>query len=180
MNARQRRIRAAASAAAQSFANHEVNVVYDYGQHKKWECRNRNGSSNYYFSVALDKYHAVVLGDLGTLVIHIWDDNPLSWLRTSVRDHDYLAGKVVPEIAVKEFDPEVAKEWLDEQVSEEIIDLTVATSLKLYLDGCSEHEFHQALFDSGVIKNCDFPNLTNYTWGFLWQVEGLKWLLARI
>lgn len=178
MNAEQRRIQQIAEMAKTAFAEHRIEVRLNAGLFRNWQC-SRQRSSSYLFNISTEPGRLFVTGDIGTLVVERATDM-IEFAREAIGDLHYFAGKVCREIETKEFCHETAAEWVDDQVKHSSMDAVLARKLKTIANEDGHHEFCQELFDSGYIQDCDFPKCENFKFGFLWQTEAIKWLLARI
>lgn len=178
MNAQQKRIAMVAEQAKKAFAEHQIEVRLNQGLFRNWQC-SRPKSSVYLFNISTEPGRLFVTGDIGVLVVERVPDMIDFALRT-IGDLHYFASKVPSEIKVKEFDPEVAVEWLKEHAEDDSITQKDFANLKAVAEDQGYEEFCRALYDSGTVKDCDFPKCENFTYGYLWQREAIKWLLERI
>ncbi len=196
------RIDQIAANAAVAFASHAVEQAVGQGPHRHWLCR-RPGTGVYSFAVTTWPGWLAVSGDIGFMVWrNAWD--MLHWARGGMGDGciDYCESKVPGDVKSKEWCEDVALDWLAGRIDDarreigrhvadndeggDCMDVNrlagrIETLEELKGEtGLGEAHFNQALFDSGVVRDTDFPRLHTYTPSFLWCREALKWLLARL
>lgn len=192
------RINQVAEQAKKDFANHRVEHLfvglspkYDgpspYSTYQGWRCA-KPGDCHMAFTIYAVPGRLIVVGDIGTLVLEREVDM-LSWCDKSIGDIDYFAGKVVKEIETAEYDSEMVKGWCCE-IDADIINGEHdydSSITKAWLTGGRQEvldaidqgkdQVYSVMAETGIIHDCDFPDFTNWKYGFIWQREALIWFL---
>jgi hypothetical protein len=122
----------------------------------------------------------IVTGDLGEMVVSRERDM-LPWCRGSVDSTDYFASKVSREFPVKEFSRDVLRNWIEEELSSEDLILKHRTTLENIMDweidDNGEEWFYRETED--IWSGCDPPNWKDWTSGFLWKRDAIRWFLIH-
>lgn len=184
---------------AKTFAEHTITQQLDQGLFRSWRCQ-RPKSWNYGFDVTTIPGELIVTGDMGVMVFEREADM-LGWLRQSINDPHYLAGKVQRDIKIREYSSDLAKETIREcgqriKPDEYPSIYTSSTGRMDYkqvkkrfkemlgsqsdLDVYDEHATKTALYESGFYDGGDFPSLEDYTSSYLWIYSALKWFVANV
>lgn len=181
--------------AREAFRDHQITQNVDQGLYRHWTCA-RPGSGMYRFNVITEPWRLIVTGDLGVLIL-CREKDMLPWLRGAIDNPDYLSSKAQP--PTHAWSGEVALAWVEFRIEE------LKTEIREEAEDCpdsnwgkkltallgkyellreevegGEHAFTQALHDSGVIDDCDFPRLETFTSQFLWCREALRCFLANV
>jgi len=168
--------------AADAFRNHELQVKSENGLYRCWRCGTPDGSSVYAFRITTIPGCMFVTGDVGDLMIERSEDM-VAWCRGSINSIDYFEEKIPHSVKTKVYDEDIAQEWLKEQLENEdesydSEQLEHLDALQRYTD--EEHPFKLALYESGLVDGCDFPDFDNYDSNFLWCREAIKCFLRLL
>ena len=185
--------------AEKTFAEHAITQRLDQGLFRSWRCQRPN-TWMYGFDVHTTPGSLIVTGDIGLMVFEREADM-LAWLRGSINDPYYMAGKVPQSIKTREFCHEVAKEVIRDlgreikpdsfpsiyingtgrlaykDVKERFKEMLGSQS---DLDVHDEHSVKSTLYESGFVDGGDFPSLDDFTGTFLWIHSALKWFVANL
>ncbi len=165
-----------------SFRDHRVTEYRrsPCGRFGSWRCGSPRRVAHSFYLTA-EPGTLFVTGDVGDLIVERTTDM-LAFARTSIGDIDYFAGKVVSAIKTREFDPDVLRAWFDEEEQEAAQDEGQLASLKearrvtlRALDDGDGHDACRALYESGYVDGCDFPDFDNWSYNFLWCRQAIRW-----
>jgi hypothetical protein len=194
------RIRDITELAAKAFAQHRIIQNLAQGLHRHWSCVGRRGSA-YHFNVITEPGRLIVTGDIGEIILCRLPDM-IEFLRTSLGDLDYLAGKVQGK-SPREWSEDLCKDWLAARVAEVkaeqrqdaedyALDGAVPAhvamkrneKLEKYRQLYQELEdgrifFELALYRSGLADG-DWPRLETFSHQFLWCTMALRWFMANL
>lgn len=178
-----RQLAQVAEMADASLRDHIITPLLDAGEFRAWRC-GREQCAAYHFDVYVVPGRLMVFGDMGCLVVERTRDM-IAWSRSAIRSLGYFASKVPEELrgSVREYDEEVVQAWVAEQDAEATGEGCWTAKLrKKVLDAASQgaESVADVLWTSDYIDGCDYPDFTRWTFSFLWKVEALKWLLARL
>ena len=173
--------------AARAFAEHALVTELDQGLHRSYWCQ-KPGTGFYSFRVVTWPGWVAVAGDIGFTAVSRCPDM-LEFARQAIDSPDYFASKTAREIEARKYLPECGEWWLWQGV-DEAEHLTPRTRQRarqallrnalrdeIYSD---RHTFCAELLERGIIHDCDFPRCEGYDPSFLWCLEALRWLLARL
>ena len=160
-----------------AFAEHAIETQLNDGVFRHFRCA-KPGTGSYAFNITTFPGRLVVTGDIGTLVVERVRDM-FEWAPNAVESIDYFAQKVPSCMPTREWDDAIAQAWLDEEISEATGDRLeslemIAVSLE---DG--RQFFEIALFESGLVDGCEWPDFKTYTADYLWCREAVRWFFRN-
>jgi hypothetical protein len=198
MNAITKRIKHVEELATKAFKNHTIESEFHAPQEgiHKWTF-SHDKSSTYRFTIVIFPGYLTLVGDIESLVLCRTYDM-IKWSRSAINSIEYFAEKVDRSIKTTEYDPKVAEEVIDE-MTKQICDPDECPSIYScgkqlfyaetverfndyfdFTDYDNKYKVTEAINDSGFWDGNDFPNLRNYTYGFLWAREAIKFALTLI
>lgn len=166
------RIEAVRKYAAKAFAEHQITERQEHGLFRSYRCQ-KPGSWAHGFVLTTTPGWLMVHGDIDFMA---WSREPdmIAWFEKSKDDPCYLAGKVPSTIKTMEFDESLIQARVIEWRRQGRIDADQAREI---YEASDEHSFWDAIVGTSLVD--DPPTMTNYTHGFLWAVEAVRWFLAN-
>lgn len=174
---------------AKNLANHTIQQLHKDGEPGRlWRCAN-NGSSVYAFTVCAPPGWLIVYGDMGECLWKRHRDM-LAFIRGSIESLDYFSEKASRDCKILDDRHELIAEWF-ESVEDDWREAgrewgaEQAESLESIREGYESGEgpeaFRTALYESDLYNDCeDMPDISYYTYHYLWKIEALKWFIAKI
>lgn len=162
-----------------AFANHTITERMRCGVYRSWRCMIPS-RSEYAFDITTIPGALIITGDLGEMIVSRTYDM-LPWCRGSVDSTDYFAEKVSPEFSTKEFSRDKLRAWIDEELDNPDTILENRTVLEdvrdWHIDDNGEDWFYRELED--VWAGDDPPNWRDWTPGFLWKRDAIRWFVTH-
>lgn len=147
----------------------------------RWLCW-RPDDCAHMFRLITAPYRVVVVGDVGEAILKVSSEDPVRWLRGFAGPavpRDYIAGKIVDDVARRVFYLGDATAWLAENLADDpaLLARTMAT-LRPYGDEEDPMAWYRAATDAGLDEAYDMG------WGrsadHWWTVECLVWFARAL
>ena len=181
MGARYDRIRDCIAAdARRAFKDHQLTIRFEHGEFSEYRCRRPN-TWFYGFDVSFAPGRLSLNGDLGSITL-IADYDMRAWLRTSIDEPEYIAGKIrsAPDSGVYQYTEEAALDWLDDMAEHYPDKMTSARAKTLSLCAHSRYEFFDTLLNAPGSGWDDPPSLEPLSSQFWWWYHALAWFVRNV
>lgn len=156
------------------FEKHVITQDLNQGVFRSWYCA-KPEDCFHWFRVTTWPGYLAVTGDLGDVVFSRCQDM-IPWARSSIRDPNYMASKVVAG-NVREFSLEDLREWLEEERDELYKDGgdSIAAEIQNLLE---DDELSIAdVYATGIFD--EVPRCEVLTREFLRIIEALRWFFEK-
>ncbi len=161
-----------------AFADHTIEVRQATTMCRLWHCQ-KPKTWMYGFHVMTWPGTLVLSGDIGFLAVEREADM-IAWARSAVIDAQYFAGKVPPGLreSLYEFDEDAFKAHVRSLLERGQLTGDGAKRIK-DREEFGQHALMLALYEE-TGDSADMPSCRQYTFQYLFQLEAMKWFLARI
>lgn len=187
MSSEQTRAMETRVAAEREFAQHQITELSRNGVFRTWRCA-KPGTGMYGFMITTIPGSLIVTGDIGELIVSRTYDM-LPWARVAANDLNYFASKTSQNFRIREFSHQKFAEWKNDEFSRLRRDAedNPGTEAEKYFERFRDgyQDFHSEEYGPDELLR-EFegwyeepPDWTDFTNGFLWAVEAVRWFVTH-